>query len=84
MFEPDRALPIVEPGELDLVLVPGVAYDRRGYRLGFGGGFYDRFLPQVHAIKVGITYTELVMDRCRMTHSTSVVDWIACETGICR
>jgi len=82
MLEPDQALPIVEPGELDLVLVPGIAYDRRGYRLGFGGGFYDRFLPQVKAVKVGITYAELVIDHVPNDEFDQRVDWIACETGV--
>lgn len=51
-------------GELDCILVPGVAYDLRGYRLGFGGGYYDRLLPRVrhHAVLIGLAYEYQVCD----------------------
>jgi len=43
--------------EIDLVLVPAVAFDRRGYRLGYGGGYYDRFLSGMTVHKIGLAFS---------------------------
>jgi 5-formyltetrahydrofolate cyclo-ligase len=47
----------IEPGALDLVLVPLIAFDRKGNRIGYGGGFYDAFLKEVkkNCLKVGLS-----------------------------
>jgi 5-formyltetrahydrofolate cyclo-ligase len=45
--EPAANEPEVDPTTLDLVLVPALVLDVRGYRLGYGGGYYDRFLPRL-------------------------------------
>ena len=51
------------PFELvEFVLVPGLAFTTDGYRLGYGGGFYDRFLPRVQAPNAGVCFAEQVVD----------------------
>ena len=53
---------VVSPQELELAIVPGVAFDRRGYRLGFGKGYYDRVLRHISAPKVGVAYSFQVVE----------------------
>jgi 5-formyltetrahydrofolate cyclo-ligase len=52
----------IDPATLDVVGVPGVAFDRRGHRIGYGGGYYDRFLRGLLGFTVGIAYGLQVLD----------------------
>ena len=52
--EPGEDCPLLDRENIDLVLVPAVCYDRRGYRLGFGGGYYDRWLEGFSGVTVGL------------------------------
>lgn len=55
--EPLAGAPEVAPDAVELVLVPGLAFDARGYRLGYGKGFYDRLLPRLpRAERVGLAF----------------------------
>lgn len=64
MLEPSDSCPIFPPENLQLIFVPGIAFDLNGYRLGYGKGFYDRFLPTCpNATTIGIAFQiQLVED----------------------
>lgn len=53
---------IVPPKDVDVVLTPAVAFDRSGRRVGYGGGFYDRFFPKTNAARIGVAMALQVLD----------------------
>ena len=59
--EPVGGMPL-DPSAIDVVAVPGVAFDRGGRRIGYGGGFYDRFLRGLPAFRVAVVFGLQVMD----------------------
>jgi 5-formyltetrahydrofolate cyclo-ligase len=60
--EPAPGAPLVEPGALDLVVVPGFGMARSGHRIGHGGGFYDAFLATCPGLRVGVVYDACVAE----------------------
>ena len=84
VFEPtnDSAL-IVEVGAADFILVPGVAFDRAGARLGRGGGFYDRLLGEaaLTARRVAVCFACQLVDRVPVEAHDALVDAIVTENG---
>jgi 5-formyltetrahydrofolate cyclo-ligase len=52
----------IPPDEIDAVIVPAVAFDRQGHRLGYGGGYYDRFLPGApRAMRIGVAFARQIV-----------------------
>lgn len=82
MAEPAADLPEIPPSEIQLVLVPGLAYDRHGWRLGYGGGYFDRFLKNFAGTSVGIAFHVLLLDGLPHDEFDVAVQWIVTEEGI--
>lgn len=76
--------PAVEPGEVDLVIVPGVAFDRSGGRLGRGKGFYDRFIARLNprCVTVGVCLAEQIVDAVPTGADDRPVGWLATPSGV--
>lgn len=82
--EPHPEAPSISPDQVDLILVPAVACDRQGYRLGYGGGFYDRLLsdPTWSAKPtIGIVFDFARVDSLPTDHWDQPLDGVCTEAG---
>jgi 5-formyltetrahydrofolate cyclo-ligase len=66
--------------KFDLILVPGVAFDLHGHRLGRGRGFYDRLLAEVRGIKCGVAFDEQIVNEIPVGTLDVAVDFILTAT----
>jgi 5-formyltetrahydrofolate cyclo-ligase len=83
ILEPEAAFPGVGASRIDVVLVPGLAFDRSGHRLGYGGGFYDRLLRRLHrGWRVGIAYEFQLVDRLPSEPHDERLDAIVTAGGV--
>ncbi|SHK14707.1 5-formyltetrahydrofolate cyclo-ligase [Thermocrinis minervae] len=81
VMEPINGLRI-EPQQVDLAFVPGLAFDLKGYRLGFGKGFYDKLLPRIRGEKVGVCFSFQVLEELPRDTWDVPVDYILTEDYI--
>jgi 5-formyltetrahydrofolate cyclo-ligase len=84
ILEPDATLPEVAITAIDLALVPGVGFDRRGGRLGYGGGWYDRLLgqPGWRCPVWGIAFACQIVDELPLDRHDRPVAAVVSEAGI--
>jgi 5-formyltetrahydrofolate cyclo-ligase len=73
-------------GQVDLVVTPGLGFDRNGNRLGRGGSFYDRFFAntELKAVRCGLAFSEQVLDVVPVTDSDEPVDLLVTDEEIIR
>lgn len=67
---------------LDLIIVPGLAFSNNGDRLGMGGGYYDRFLADVAAPKIGLVGEQLLLDSIPSTEHDIKMDFVVTEAAV--
>lgn len=84
MHQPTDSGEVVPTAHIDLYLVPGVAFDRTGGRLGRGRGFYDRILRtrRSDAVGLGVTTSERIMEKVPILDHDVKVDYLATEGGV--
>jgi 5-formyltetrahydrofolate cyclo-ligase len=88
--EPDRlSLVTVAPSAIDVVIVPGVAFDLEGGRVGNGGGYYDAVFSRAapwrsEALRIGFAYDFQIVDRCPADEHDLPVHLVVTETRVLR
>jgi 5-formyltetrahydrofolate cyclo-ligase len=78
--EPGAACPEISLERLDLILVPGVAFDLAGRRLGRGKGYYDRLLAKAAGLKCGVAFDEQIVDAVPAAAHDVKMDFILTPT----
>ncbi|MFA5524416.1 MAG: 5-formyltetrahydrofolate cyclo-ligase [Tissierellales bacterium] len=85
ILEPKKEfIRVVNPELVDLVIMPGVAFDRRGYRIGYGGGYYDRFLTRINdsVPKIALAFELQMVPYVRKGRYDLPVDYIITESEV--
>lgn len=85
ILEPDPHSPQIEPSQVELILIPCVACDINGYRLGYGGGFYDRMLSSdlwAEKITIGIVFEYARLPQVPRDHWDVPLNGVCTESGL--
>ncbi len=83
MLEPGEDCPVLPREKIDLILAPGLAFDRRCYRLGQGGGYYDRYLSGFTGLTVALCRGEFLLERLSTETHDRPVDLVLTENAVC-
>ncbi|MFC7320884.1 5-formyltetrahydrofolate cyclo-ligase [Halobacillus campisalis] len=78
---PELTVP-VSKDDIQLVIVPGLIYDRKGFRIGYGGGFYDRFLKDYNGVSLSILAKKQLVDEVPTESYDVPVHYLITENGL--
>lgn len=84
IMEPSKNAPIWknESGKRAVCIIPAMSYDKNGYRLGYGKGYYDRYLSTKDTLKIGVCYSGFISENIPRGRFDLAVDLIVTEKGI--
>lgn len=84
IYEPEERLCVDFLKTIDFVIVPGVIFDKNGYRIGYGGGYYDKLLKKIANLKCGVCYDFQIVDSLPIQETDVKVDYIISESFFIR
>lgn len=82
LLEPQGDLEVVEPSQIDLIHVPGLAFTTEGYRIGYGGGYYDRYLEHFAGHALSTVYPCQVQEFNSENHDIPVQEVLIDEGNL--
>jgi 5-formyltetrahydrofolate cyclo-ligase len=80
IMEPKQNCPPLT--EFDVIIVPAIAMTVDGHRLGYGRGFYDRFLAGTTATTIALAYSKTILKNIPRAKNDVIIQWIATEDGV--
>lgn len=86
-LEPNK-MGILEPKsgkevtDVDLTITPGLAFDKKGFRLGYGGGYYDKFFAKVDTVRMGIGYSDQYVESIVHEDYDKALEYLLTEEGL--
>lgn len=85
ILEPNKEIcEKTDPFTFGICIVPAICFDLEGYRIGFGKGYYDRFLEGFEGLKIGLTYSLLLAKRLPRGRFDKKIELIISEKGVKR
>ena len=80
--EPTEDMESVKDLSRSICIIPGIVFDKEGYRVGYGKGYYDRFLAVYDGTKFGLAYSECILDSVPRGRFDRHVDILISEKGV--